>query len=796
MGSFTRSFGNVSSLKRWLIVIVMCSVSFTAFLPTSWLAYGALETSCVYGKVVDEDGAILSGVTVELISGGAILAATFTNTQGYFVMEEVERGTYSLHLKKLGYVEVVKSVTLQTAETNIGTTVMSRALRLSTSTLSLVSYPGNQVIIPFTAQNSGEKTEVVEFSVSNPNEWSTRVLDESYEVTKVSISSGQSLMLQLEITVPLTVSVDLEYNVSITAIGTTNASLTFTLLIRTQTEDTAPATATVSGRIVDEHDNGMNDVTIDSYSSDVFITSVETSSDGSFTIELPIATTISLHFSKDGYVDVTKTVFLESESEEVKLGEIGLVKALSLYSSILSTVAISGEKVLLPFVINNLGGDLEIVEFSISNPEEWAVRILDNNGREIKNTILSSSSTLNLQLEVTIPLTYTGADNLILTSVGKTTSTLNFMVNVEPMSESIIFCQFPGKSAIAGDTVLFQVGLTNPFRVEMRFRISVDSIPSDWTASVTTASGEYITEIILGSNEFVDLIVEVESPDSASTEENYELLVRAESADQNITGSIPLVISLNEPEKVEEIKITTKFPEVTVEAGEVVQYQITVANLGDINRLLFLSIVPPSDWKAVFKSGALEISRLDIAAGSSEELIIEVTPPSTVSLDTYDIPVQIKSESGVVFAEIDLKATITGSYDLYLSLSTLLTSTTSGDSASFTATVTNTGFSSLSVIGLDVEVEEGWDAKISPTQVNLLRPQESFSFNVVIDTPKDTVSGDYLVTLTGLSDQVDSSPMQVRVTVNTPTEWGIYGFGIAIIIIIALVLVFKKFKRR
>lgn len=795
MGVFTKPFGTVSEPKRVLLAIILCSVSIIAFWPTSLSAYGASEISCVRGYVVDEDGAILSGVTAELSSGGWIVATASTNSYGYFVMIDVECGTYSLRLKKLGYAEVVKSIMLQTEYTSLGTTVLFRALKLSTSTLRLVSTLGDQVTIPFTAKNSGEETEVVDFLVSSPNEWSARVMAQSYEVTKVSIASGQSMSLQLEITVPLTALADLDYNISLTAIGTTNSSLTFTILTRAQ----PPATATVSCRIVDEYDNGMQ-VAVNSYSSDGnLIQSDETSSDGYFTIELPLDTTISIHFSKDGYVAVTKTVSFESAGEELEFGEILLVKALTLYASILNTVANPKEKLLLPFVVNNIGEDLEIVEFSVSNPNEWSARILDQNGREVKNAALSSSTTLNLQLEVTIPLTTTGANKLTLTAIGKTISTIDFLINVEPINESMMFCRFPGKWAILGDPVLFQMELRNPFGFEMHFKISVDSLPSDWTASIKTANDEHVTEIILGADESVDLVVEVESPTSATAGENYEFLVRVESVDYNVTDSLPLILALDEPEAVEEIVITTKFPDVTVEAGEPVEYQIKLGNFGNLNRILFLSIEPPADWKAVFKSGSLEISQLDIAPmsiGGAEDLTIEVTPPSTVTLGTYDIPVQIKSETGAVLAEIDLKATITGSYDLRLSMSTLLTSTTSGDSASFTATVTNTGFSTLSVIGLDIEVEDGWDVEISPTQLDLLRPQESFSFKVTIYTPKDTVSGDYLVTLTGLSDQVDSNPTQVRVTVNTPTSWGIYGFGIAIIIIIALVLVFRKFRRR
>ena len=60
---------------------------------------------------------------------------------------------------------------------------------------------------------------------------------------------------------------------------------------------------------------------------------------------------------------------------------------------------------------------------------------------------------------------------------------------------------------------------------------------------------------------------------------------------------------------------------------------------------------------------------------------------------------------------------------------------------------------------LEFEAEDGWDVTISPSQVDLLKPQQSYTFDVVMETPTDTVSGDYLVTLTGISDQTESNPM-------------------------------------
>jgi len=247
---------------------------------------------------------------------------------------------------------------------------------------------------------------------------------------------------------------------------------------------------------------------------------------------------------------------------------------------------------------------------------------------------------------------------------------------------------------------------------------------------------------------------------------------------------------------VDEVRVTTKYPDVTVEAGKVVQYPITITNSGDTDRLLLLSVEPPTGWTVVFKSGTLEISRIYMAAGESENLVIEATPPSAANISTYQIPVQIKLENGDIYAEMNLNATIVGSYALGLETSTLLTSITAGGTTSFTAKVTNTGQSSVTGVSLNVAVSTNWDSSISPIKVGVLGPSESSTFSVVITAPGDAVTGDYMVTIKGLSDQIESDQVQVRFTVVTSTEWGLYGIGVVAIFVVALVLVFLKFRRR
>jgi uncharacterized membrane protein len=290
-------------------------------------------------------------------------------------------------------------------------------------------------------------------------------------------------------------------------------------------------------------------------------------------------------------------------------------------------------------------------------------------------------------------------------------------------------------------------------------------------------------------------MVQVDTSASATTGQTYELSVKAESDSYNVTSSIPVTVALTAA--TNEVTLTAALPEIAITAGNAASYSVTVANLGVTDRLLFLSVQPPADWTVVFKSGSTEVTTLYLYSGNTSALTLAVTPPSTVGVGSYVIRIQVKSENGAVLDELNLTTTVTGSYDITLTLSTYMTSTTSGGASTFTATITNSGYSTLTGVVADITLpEDTWSDAVTPVQVGTLGPKETAMFTVTVTTTDTTVSGDYMVTVTASSDQVSSDSSQVRITVSTSTSWGIYGVVIAVVFILALVIVFKKFKRR
>jgi len=767
-----------------------CLLVITVFWLASWPPSVAVVYSDVHGIAVDEEGVGLSDVGVQVYTaGGALVATTSTGSDGFFSISGWiwESGTYNIYLTKPGYAKVTKSFAVQKLDIDLGTMVLRRALRLSTSTLSLIASPGDKISIPFTAGNIGEETEVVEFLISKPKDWSVRVLYQSLEVTKAYISSGQSLTLQLEATVSLSALVNVDYNISLTAIGTTNSSLTFTISTRAQ------PTATVSGRVVDEYDNGMKEVEIKAYSSDGgFIKSVSTSSDGSFTIDLPIATTIALYFSKEGYVKVTKSVSSKLGGEAVELGEIVLLKTVRLYSSILNVVASPGDKLLFPFVVSNIGGESETVDFLVSSPEGWSTRILSQTNYEISKAALSSGASSNFQLEVRIPLNSTGDNNLTLTTVGRTKSSLDFMIKVQPSSKTMISCQFPGKSCAPGDTIRFQVKVTNPVDVEQRFSISIDPVPPGWIISIKSVGGEAVVEVTLGGSEFVDLVVNVSTPPSVS-EGKYSLLFTAKSP--SMSENLPLLLVVQRPTAGIELRAIP--PYLDVYAGSQARFKLGLSNVGGYDQLLNLTAGGlPQDLRAWFEDASKqEITKVNVEAGQSKEFYVVVSTPKGARLGAQSFVVSV---AGGVSKTVSLTLNVLGLYKLSITNANFYTSLNVGGQGTFSLTVRNDGTQVVTNVKAAVTgtVPDGFTVSLEPTSVYSLKVDETVTFTITVKTESSVNAGNYYINFNTWSDQTEAQSFTLRVEVVQEMSWTIYGGVLIVIAVIGLFLVYRRFGRR
>jgi len=554
-------------------------------------------------------------------------------------------------------------------------------------------------------------------------------------------------------------------------------------------------TGTVSGTVVDEHGRGMRNVQINVHSSDgAYVKSGSTSSGGSFNINLDVGKSYTLDFSKEGYAKVIKTATLSVYLEEVKLGTIVLFKALRLSSPVLSRVASPGEKLALPFTVGNIGEEMESVEFSVAKPEGWSTRILDQVG-EVAKISLSSGVSMSLQLEVAIPVASTGDYNLSLTAAGKTISTLNFTVIVEPLGEPLIFCQFPGKSAAPSESAKFQVRVKNPFDVRLRLQVAVDSVPNGWMAIVKIAGGEAVTEVNLDSNEFADLTIEVYVP-REEADGDYDLIFKASSS---VTSEdLALTVNVEKTAAGMGVDLQAMPPYLDAYAGSRAKFGLKLTNGGGHDQLFDLTIMGlPQDLRAWFEgSEGVEMTRIYIEAGESEEFGVVVSVYSGMELGALDFTVSAASLS--VTKSVGLTLNVLGLYRIDITNRNFYTTVTVGGETSYGLTVRNTG--TEVVTNLDVattgNVPSGFAVDIKPTIHSSLRPEEEATFTITVATEPDVNAGNYYVDFEVQSDQTESSMFSLRIGVEQQMTWIYIGGGLVVVAVIILFIIYRRFGRR
>jgi len=553
----------------------------------------------------------------------------------------------------------------------------------------------------------------------------------------------------------------------------------------------------VHGTVVDEDDMALRKVEVIAYSSSGNLAARKyTDEDGYFRFALESGS-YTISFEKEGYAKVGKSISvptgfaIEPKNDPVKMGKIVLQKALRLSASVLSRVANPGDTILFPFKVSNIGEEPEEVEFSITNPAGWATRILDQTG-EIKRVLLTTGS-LSLNLEVTIPSTAIGNTTVSLTASGLTSSTLNFTLLTHATREIELTSTFPFVSAELGRTINYPLSIKNTGETDETVDL-IGIVPNGWMIRFITDTQMEVLSLYLTAGQSELLTVEVVQPEDVTVGE-YMLVVNAVSKDGDLRDSLDLRLNLREV--TSDVEVISTFTDVTVEAGKSTQYPITIWNKGDRDALFLLTVLSaPDNWKTVFISEDIEISSFFITAGESMSLKLKVTPPSVVETGDYQIVIHAESDDGVISKQIELKASVVGSYELNMELSTLYKTITTGASTTFTAKITNTGKSPVTTLYIEADAPEEWDVSITPVQVASLAPTESSTFNIMAKTPSDTVAGDYMITLKALSDQVESEEDQLRVTAQASTSWGFIGFGVAGVVIISLIIVFMKFKRR
>jgi uncharacterized membrane protein len=551
----------------------------------------------------------------------------------------------------------------------------------------------------------------------------------------------------------------------------------------------------IHGTVVDSDGSPIYRVRVRAYDSKGGVAAtVYTSTSGYFRMSL--SGTYTMVFEKTGYVTQEKTVKVElaptenPDQDEVKMGNIEMEDTISLTSSVVKRITSPGNTLQLQFTVTNRGDSEENIAFNVSAPQSWQTRILDSVS-EIESVLLATGSQ-TLTLEIKIPASATGTGTVTLTATGTSADSLNFEVTpVRGTDEVQLVSTYLSVSEELGKTIELPLTVSNTGDVDKTVSLMAEA-PDGWTVTFKTSTNMAVKSLYMKPGDSVSLTIVMEPGDSTQTGD-YNVVVKA--ADQDgVLDSLELGVSLTEA--TSELEVISTFTDVTVEAGNSINFPIAVWNTGEKDTLCLLTVpVAPENWKTVFISDDIEVSSLLIAAGESTTVKLEVTPPNSVETGAYVLVASVASGDGAE-TTLPFNINVAGSYELGLELSTLYKTVTIGQTLTYTAEVTNEGQSPVTTVYLEAEIPDEWEATITPAQVTSLEPRASTTFTVEVSTPADTVAGDYLLTMKAYSDQLESEESDLRVTTQASNTWGFVGFGLVAVAIVGVYFGFRRFKRR
>lgn len=278
-------------------------------------------------------------------------------------------------------------------------------------------------------------------------------------------------------------------------------------------------------------------------------------------------------------------------------------------------------------------------------------------------------------------------------------------------------------------------------------------------------------------------------------------------------AAMPFVVSAEDstptatqtPTVPPDLKLTCDVPSYSDNSGASFNYSVTLTYSGNDTITVNLAAVNPTGWNSTITYSGKEVSSIPIGPESystpdSKNLSISLSPNSGTSPDVGEYKLTLKASSGSLSKSIDLTAAVKAKYEFSMTTDSgkLSTTATSGKDNHFSINLKNTGSAALENIDLTVSKPDNWKVTFSPDKdkVTSLGAGQTQQEDVIITPPSGkTVAGDYIITLNASNSQV-SSNMQVRVTVETSSVWGIVSIIIIVIVIAGLVVLFLRLGRR
>ncbi|MET4689465.1 COG1470 family protein [Sinorhizobium fredii] len=344
-----------------------------------------------------------------------------------------------------------------------------------------------------------------------------------------------------------------------------------------------------------------------------------------------------------------------------------------------------------------------------------------------------------------------------------------------------------------GKTESIQLTLRNANLPPQRASLQVSGVPDGWQWSLKGGNRE-VSAVIVAPNATEEVNLELTPPEGVGGE---SVPIDVKALYGNATADLPLVVKLSNADEGAGLELKSELPALRGTASSTFSFRMEVTNDGAEESLFNLVANAPEGFQTRFKRGygSEEITGLPIEAGSSENVTLEVTPPTSAPAGRY--PVVMEVSGGGTSTSTELSIEVTGQPEVTLTgpQERLSGEAVAGKESRFPFTLVNTGSAPASDIELAASPPSGWKVEFEPERVNMIAPDATSQVNVKITPSERAIAGDYMVTVRATGGPVSESA-QFRVKVNASTVWGMAGLGVIAAAALVLGMAVMRYGRR
>lgn len=353
-----------------------------------------------------------------------------------------------------------------------------------------------------------------------------------------------------------------------------------------------------------------------------------------------------------------------------------------------------------------------------------------------------------------------------------------------------VFTQYPSRIIGFGEAVTLPLRLRGD--TSQIVRLEVNNLPEGWTASFR-GGAQIVDAVFLDGVVDASVDLRLETPDEVEAG-TYQITVEARGDGERAT--LPLTFTIQEKLPP---RLSLSVDGLPVRRGTPTAnftFTATLRNEGGEDLLVSLSATQPENIQVSIESANEDVTEVQLAANESKNLTIRVNPLITLSAGEYSF--NVVASSGAVSSEQALAIQVVGEGSLRVSTpdGRLSANAYAGRENPLKILLSNNGTAPLLGVTLSSNEPSGWSVTFDQTRIAEIPVGQSVEVNATITPPETAIAGDYMLTINARPLDGRQQNAEFRITVRTPTLWGVAGLALIALAVGVVGMAVARFGRR